>query len=348
MSQTNGITETDDGAAQRLEGRLPSEDRSEHSALSPQTSRSVSDAGEDCLECGGTVVRDTSEWVCSDCGMVVRMPGDGGIAMDGSTELLEQRHGSNYSPGWSSDHLRTQMRVNVNTNRAVENGDQYRRMATYNAWSQDSTETNFRQADVELDWLAAHLEVPDHVVETARDVYRDFVVGGHMVGRSIPRYVYASLLWSLRQFDIPISAGDIAAATEVDRSDVTNDLLQLCQELDLDYHLPVGAEQFLPRMASDLGMPPETVTVAEELLAAVEDNAFAGAVPEAVGAAAVYTASIVLPEAPYRTQEVAAEACQCSEKTVRAHHETLLDGNGLEVDNPQNGCVSQESGSDSE
>jgi len=187
---------------------------------------------------------------------------------------------------------------------------------------QSSIERNLSQARIELERLAAQLDLPQHVKEQALEIYRRALESGLVRGRSIESVMAAAVYAACRNLRVPRTLDEIAKFTRAGRKDVARCYRLLVREARVRVPLP-DASDFVPRIAGALKLKGETVKLAKEILKkAREMGLTAGKDPAGLAAAAIYIAAIKTGD--IRTQKDVARAAQVTEVTVRNRYKELV------------------------
>ncbi len=311
-------------------------DRTERNADTERDAEHGAEADERalvCPECEGHLDRDGSETICADCGLVVDADaidrGPEWRAFDSAERDSKSRVGA---PTTNMMHDK-----GLSTNIGWQNTDGYgkslsssqrQRMQRLRTWNErfrtrDSKERNLKQALGEIDRMASALGLPDSVRETASVIYRRALDEDLLPGRSIEGIATASLHAAARMEAVPRSIDEVAHVSRVDQEEFKRAYRYLNRELKLEIR-PADPESYLPRFASDLGVPDGTERLARELLReAKRRNVHSGKSPVGLAAAALYAAgrltNIDL------TQSRVSEATGMSEVTIRNRYQELLE-----------------------
>lgn len=153
-----------------------------------------------------------------------------------------------------------------------------------------SVDRNLSIALPELDRMSAHLNIPNNIKEECARWYRKCVNKGIVRGRSIESVIAAVIYLISRQHHLPKTLEELEKVSGVKRKDIGRSYRTLCRRLGL--RMPViTAADYVPRLASELGVSGETEAKAMEMLEkARETGIIAGKVPISIAAAAIYLA----------------------------------------------------------
>ena len=299
-----------------------------------------------CPECSSTdLVTDSErgETVCADCGLVVDEDsidrGPEWRAFDSAERDEKSRVGA---PTTNLMHDK-----GLSTNIGWQNKDAYgnslssnqrQKMQRLRTWNErfrtrDSKERNLKQALGEIDRMASALGLPENVRETASVIYRRALDEDLLPGRSIEGIATAALHAAARMAQVPRSIDEVARVSRVDEDEFERAYRYVVRELSLEIQ-PADPEEYVPRFASDLGVPKETERTARELLEnAKRENVHSGKSPVGLAAAALYASAQLTNED--LTQADVSEATDISEVTIRNRYQELLEA--WDLDSPRGG-----------
>lgn len=193
----------------------------------------------------------------------------------------------------------------------------------------DAAERNLAFALSELDRITSKLGLPRHVRENAAIIYRGAVEKGLIRGRSIEGVVAAAIYAACRRCRVPRTLDEIAEASRVDRKEIGRTYRFLARELNIKL-TPTNPIDYVPRFASELGLPGEVESKAIQILQqAAEKGLTSGRGPTGVAAAAIYIASVLL--GCRRTQREVAEVAGVTEVTIRNRYKELTEHLDIDV-----------------
>jgi transcription initiation factor TFIIB len=298
-----------------------------------------------CPECSGNVVTDDEhgETICSDCGLVITEDsvdrGPEWRAFDAKEKDQKSRVGAPTTNTMHDKGLSTN--IDWRDRDAYGNSlssNQRQKMQRLRKWNErfrtrDSKERNLKQALGEIDRMASALGLPENVRETASVIYRRALDEDLLPGRSIEGIATASLHAAARMAQVPRSIDEVARVSRVDEDEFERAYRYVVRELSLEIQ-PADPEEYVPRFASDLGVPKETERTARELLEnAKRENVHSGKSPVGLAAAALYASAQLTNED--LTQADVSEATDISEVTIRNRYQELLEA--WDLDSPRGG-----------
>lgn len=185
-----------------------------------------------------------------------------------------------------------------------------------------SVDRNLSIALPELDRMSAHLNIPNNIKEECARWYRKCVNKGIVRGRSIESVIAAVIYLISRQHHLPKTLEELEKISGVKRKDIGRSYRTICRRLGL--RMPViTAADYVPRLASELGVSGETEAKAMEMLEkARETGIIAGKVPISIAAAAIYLAGKITKDK--QTQKgIASRLRGVTEVTIRNRYEEL-------------------------
>ncbi len=296
-----------------------------------------------CPECGSThLVRDYEhgELVCEDCGLVIDETyvdqGPEWRAFDAAQREERERTGAPMTYTIHDKGLSTEI--------SWKNRDSYGRPVPTRTRAQlyrlrkwhrrikvsSSADRNIADALQIMERMAANLDLPKDVRETAALIYRKAVRENMVRGRSIESVVAATLYAACRQLKIPRTLDEIASVSRVSKKDIGRTYRLLSRTLGLGIS-PSEPEDYIERFCSRLRLSGEVKKKAYAILRrAKELGVGRGKGPTGVAAAAIYIAALQVGER--RTQREIAEVAGVTEVTIRNRYKELVDKLGIEVE----------------
>jgi transcription initiation factor TFIIB len=287
-----------------------------------------------CPECGSVNLihdYDTSETVCSDCGLVLY-----GQIMDKGPEWR----------AFTQEEKVSRSRVGMPTSYSVHDKglstvisqvdrDAFGRklplatrlqMWRLRKWqirsrAHSSVDRNLAQAMGELDRLSDKVYIPRPIKENAAVIYRKALDKNLVRGRSIKAIMAAAVYAACRESGTPRALHEIAEASLVDKKDVARCYRLLLRALDM--HMPIADPlTHISKIAERTGISGKTQGIAIQILReARKKRAVAGKDPMGLAAAALYIACLQNNEK--KTQKCIAKAAGVTEVTVRNRYKTL-------------------------
>ncbi len=205
--------------------------------------------------------------------------------------------------------------------------EKMQRLRTWNERfrTRNARERNLKQALGEIDRMASALGLPENVRETASVVYRRALDEELLPGRSIEGVSTACVYAAARQAGVPRSLDEIATVSRVEKKEVGRTYRYVIRELGMEIR-PADPAKYVPRFASELGVPDEAERRARELLETARDEGVhSGKSPVGLAAAAVYAASLLTNDKV--TQSTVGDVANVSEVTIRNRYQEILDAN---------------------
>ncbi|MDG5776041.1 transcription initiation factor IIB [Haloarculaceae archaeon H-GB1-1] len=291
-----------------------------------------------CPDCGaeGSVVEDGGETVCRNCDAVVE------------EDVVDR------GPEWRSfshDEKRQKSRVGAPTtdmlhdrglssvidwrdqdaggrSLSTRKRQQMQRLRTWDERfrSQDAQDRNLKQALGEIDRMASALGLPETVRETASVIYRRALEAELLPGRSIEGMATGALYAAARQAGVPRTLDEFETVSRVEQKEFARAYRYVARELGLAVE-PADPLEYLPRLASQLGLEEAVRQRAAELLAdGKAAGVHSGKSPVGLAAASIYAASVL--DGRKITQGEIAAVADVSEVTIRNRYRELLKAAG--------------------
>lgn len=290
---------------------------------------------KECPECGSTnIVRDyrRGEIVCADCGLVV------------TEKIIDERpewRAFTREERWKKRRIGPPITSTIHDKglstiidwRGIDaHGRKLKfkkrmEIIRWRKWQMrtrihSSLDRNLAQAMSELDRIGAQLGLPRNVREEAATIYRRGVERGLVRGRSIEAVMAASIYAACRIKRIPRTIDEIAEFTKSKRKDIARCYRLLLREVNVKVPL-VNAEEYIPRIASDLVLSGSVQRRAVKILRAAKvAQLTAGKDPSGLAAASLYIAALL--ENERRTQKEIADAAKVTEVTIRNRYKDLV------------------------
>ncbi|WP_121821939.1 transcription initiation factor IIB [Halostella salina] len=289
-----------------------------------------------CPECGGDLVAEGGETICTECGLVVEEDeidrGPEWRAFDAKEKDEKSRVGAPTTKMMHDEGLSTnigwQDKDAYGNSLSSRQRQKMQRLRTWNERfrTRDSQERNLKQALGEIDRMASALGLPENVRETASVIYRRALEEDLLPGRSIEGVATSSLYAAARQAGTPRSIDEVANVSRIDDQEFKRTYRYIVRELGLEVQ-PADPESYVGRFASDLDISDEAERRARELLKnAKEEGVHSGKSPVGLAAAAVYAAPLLTNE--QITQREVSDVADISEVTIRNRYKELLEAEG--------------------
>jgi transcription initiation factor TFIIB len=269
-----------------------------------------------CSECGKTAVGVDADGIeyCQECGVVL------------DDQPIERTEPS-WTPrderrtGPSTSHLWLQKGTTIGKAKGVSNSE-VAKLTHYNnrlAYDEKSLLRGLR----EVRSLAAALDVPSSTAEQSAYLYRKAANANLLQGRSMDAIAAACVYIAARRNGPPLTFSGVATASPVSESDISTAYRTVLSELDLTMR-PPEPQEFLPRIASRMGVPHSVQREAAQILAtATEAGVHIGQSPPGVAGAAVYGAAKRAD--PDITQDDVADVAGVSPVTLSRQWQNLKD-----------------------
>jgi len=181
----------------------------------------------------------------------------------------------------------------------------------------------------ELNQFCEKLSVADSVRDEAARVCTKGLRRGLVKGRSLIKIAASSLYAACREYDVPATLDDVAAASGLHRDDIARCYRLLVTELNLKIPLANPAE-YVERVASRANASPKVEAETRAMISrAAKAGITDGVNPLALAASALYLASIL--EGESLTQGSAAQAAGVTEATVRKQCKRLRKVLGVQL-----------------
>jgi len=300
-----------------------------------------------CPECGGEVVQDDGDTICAECGLVLEDEqidrGPEWRAFDAKEKDEKARVGAPTTKMMHDEGLSTNIGwQNKDAYGKSLNASQRQKMQRLRTWNErfrtrNHKERNLKQALGEIERMSSALGLPENVRETSSVIYRRALDDDLLPGRSIEGIATAALYAAAKMANVPRSISEVAAVSRVDEEEFKRAYRYIVRELKLEIE-PADPVEYLPRFASDLGVPNEVQQRAVKLLEAGKQmNVHSGKSPVGLAAAALYAAA-QLTNNPLTQSEIS-EVADVSEVTIRNRYQELLaaerNANGNDARTPQ-------------
>ena len=177
--------------------------------------------------------------------------------------------------------------------------------------------------------IAAQLELPEEVKETAGKILHKVIKGSTIRQRMILAYVIAAILTAAKMHGIPRRAKEILPMFGVPEEDYWKALAKI--QFTLGSVQPLDPRAFLQRIITNLGLSQKVYTLASRIIDVMKRRGYTeGKDPAGIAAAAVYVASIIVNEK--KTQKDIAKAARVTEVTIRNRYRDIVDKLYIEVE----------------
>jgi len=245
---------------------------------------------------------ETSETVCSSCGMVVHdntesMGPEWRVHSGGDIES-KSRTGMPTSLAFHDMGLSTFISYsNVDANGAAISPEQMSKVQRMRRWNKISSNNrsyhrNLKNAFAILSTIKDKLSLNDALIEKSAYNYRKALDRRIIKGRSIRALVVASVYAACRELNVPRTLDEIAQTANTDSIFAGKCYRLLVRFLKL--HLPVlDSNVYLAKIASKAKVSEKTYRRALEMLTAIKENPIShGKDPNALAVAVLYAACL--------------------------------------------------------
>ncbi|HOD89898.1 MAG TPA: transcription initiation factor IIB [archaeon] len=296
----------------------------------------------ECPECGSKeVYRDpkTGEYICKKCHTVIS---DEIIDTGKDWRSFDDSKSTNISTGSPTNYTKINRGMETMIERSGRDtrgqklstksrAQMYRLIKWHKrAAVSNSVQRNLSIALTELRRMAAYLNIPDSLVETAALLYRKTVEKGLIRGRLIEAVVAAVLYSVCRTYNVPRTLNEIAEASGLTKKEIGRTYRFIVKELDIAVPL-TDPTYYISRFVSVLNLSPAAEDKAKQIVKkAISSGLISGRGPTGVAAAAVYIAALMTGER--RTQKEVANVAGVTEVTIRNRYRELKSKLNLKVD----------------
>jgi transcription initiation factor TFIIB len=288
-----------------------------------------------CPDCGSKNIihdYDTSETVCSECGIVLPEKtfdhGPEWRAFDDEQRRQRTRAGAPVTYTVHDKGLSTM--IDWHDRDAYGKGFSPRQKAQYyrlRKWQKrirvsDATERNLAFALNDITRLSNKLNLPKSILETASVNYRKAVKERLVRGRSIAGVTAASTYLACRQCGIPRTLQEVSDASGVNKKELSRSYRFLIKEFDYTVQ-QIEKSKLVSKYANRLNGQGKIEEIANKTLTTAKNlRLTSGKGPQGIAAAATYIASILVGER--KTQRELAEYAEVTEVTIRNRYKALV------------------------
>jgi transcription initiation factor TFIIB len=287
---------------------------------------------EECPECGASILmhdQENAEVVCTNCGFVVAMKiadrGPEWRVFTPEQQNNRARVGAPYTFSMHDKGLSTKIDWRDIRGSSPENRAQLHRLRRWQRRSRVSSATERKLASVlsEMHRIAAPLNLPKNVLETATLIYRTAIKKHLTRGKPTQGIVAAAIYLACRRCRLMRTLEELSRASGINKLKVARNYRFLVKKLNY-FVPPVRRSQHVMRLSNQLGLSGKVEGVAHEILKAAEGlKLTSGRGVKSVAAAASYIACKILGE--YRTQREFAEAANITEVTIRNRYKEIME-----------------------
>jgi transcription initiation factor TFIIB len=265
----------------------------------------ASEQADTCPLCSsGSIVFDseTSETICSSCGMVVRdnieSMGPEWRSYSGEDIESKSRTGMPSSLAFHDMGLSTFISYsNVDANGVAISAEQRNKVQRMRRWNKISSNNrsyhrNLKNAFAILSTIKDKLSLSDVLIEKAAYNYRKALDKKIIKGRSIRALIVAAVYAACRDMSVPRTLEEISVAANTDAIFAGKCYRLLVQNLEL--RLPViDSNKYLARIANKAKVSEKTYRAALEMLSTIKGDPIShGKDPNALAVAVLYAACL--------------------------------------------------------
>ncbi|NIR86810.1 transcription initiation factor IIB [Candidatus Bathyarchaeota archaeon] len=287
---------------------------------------------ERCPECGASLLmrdQESAEVVCTNCGFVVATKlADRGAewrAFTPEQHKKRARVGTPYTFTIHDKGLSTRIDWRDIRGFPPEKKMQLHRLRKWQRRVRVSGPIDKKLAFAlsEMHRMAAPLNLPKNILETASVVYRKAIKKRLIRGRSVRGMVVAAIYLACRQCGLIRTLMELSQASGINKVEVARNYRFLVRELNY-FVPPVKPRRYAMRLSNQLSLRGKVEEVAHRILkVAGRLRLTSGKGARGVAAAASYMASKVVGE--YRTQREFAEAADITEVTIRNRYKEMME-----------------------
>jgi transcription initiation factor TFIIB len=265
----------------------------------------ASEQTDSCPLCNSTSIvfdSDTSEAVCSSCGMVVKdnieSMGPEWRSYSGEDIESKSRTGMPSSLAFHDMGLSTFISYsNVDANGVAISAEQRSKVQRMRRWNKISSNNrsyhrNLKNAFAMLSTIKDKLSLSDMLIEKAAYNYRKALDKKIIKGRSIRALIVAAVYAACRDLAVPRTLEEISIAANTDAIFAGKCYRLLVQNLDLQ--LPViDSNKYLARIANKAKVSEKTYRAALDMLSTIKGDPIShGKDPNALAVAVLYAACL--------------------------------------------------------
>lgn len=284
-------------------------------------------SGQECPECQGAVRTVDGEAVCADCGLVVADTQlDRGPEWRSFDADTRERTGAPLTPALHDRGLSTEIGYGRDAKGNALSGKKRRQLGRLRREQSrgrlgTKAERNLAMGFGDIRRIVGALELPRTIRDQACRLFRTAQQEDLLRGRSVEAVVAGSVYAVCRCNGLPRTLDEVAEYARCDRSGVENAYQVLNRELELPTPPPL-AQEFIPRLASDLDVSERVRARAESLAREAEAKGLVnGCQPSGFAAACLYIAAH--DDCRFLTQKDAADAAGVCPITLRSHRDKL-------------------------
>ncbi len=286
---------------------------------------------EKCPVCGSptktSVIRAETSLVCSSCGYVfedrLMDTGPEWRSFDPSEKAQRSRVGA---PLTERIHDK-----GVTTYISITRDPRSRKLQAIQNRVRIGSEKRLVEIMREVNSILARLKLPERVAETTARFVKILFREGVIKKSNLLEYVAASISAAAKVEGYPITMKKIAKDLGIDQREVWSAYRRLYSRINASIRIkPPSPSIYVPSIVSKLGMSSQVEALAVRFAKLLATTKIAqGKPPEALAAASVYLASILLNEK--KNQQEVASTIRVSDATIRNRYRDIVDNFYIEV-----------------
>ncbi|AAR39126.1 NEQ276 [Nanoarchaeum equitans Kin4-M] len=287
-----------------------------------------------CPNCGSeNIIYDpkTGEYICKDCGYVIKIEFDLGPEWRHfDDETVDRRRG-----GAPLSYAKVGRGLSTEIGDTSEiyklKGELKQKFMRMRKWHSrvalSAIDRNLKIALHELKKMVDKLNMPKYVEEEAARIYQKVVEKGLARGRNINTLLAGTLYLVIREYNIPRTLEELEKATGISKKDIAKAYRLIVRELGIKPK-PISPADFVYRYASELNLPPEVTATAIEIIEeAKKKNIVSGRGPQGIAAAALYIAAIK--HGKYVPLKKIGEIAKVTEVTIKNRYKEIINSLGI-------------------
>lgn len=252
-------------------------------------------SGEGCTECGGRLLKEQTEVLCSECGLVM---GEDTIEMAPDWESCdedqsERRTGAPLTKARHDKGLSTKIGYETGEEVASAQQRQFARMRLQHnrARLSSKSDRNKVYAYTEIRQLTSTLSLPTSIRDQACTLFDSAQSEELLFGRSLEGFAAATVYAACRAQSLARTRSEIVEVSSADADELDVAYSALNTELGLPVG-PINPQDYLARYASNLDLEITVENDAREYVEALQENRLIGGKnPSGVAAACLYKAA---------------------------------------------------------
>ncbi|MCD6563763.1 MAG: hypothetical protein J7K23_07625 [Thermoproteales archaeon] len=290
-----------------------------------------------CPKCGSTKIiydENAGEFKCAECGYVIEEGlidrGPEWRAYDDTQRILRAR--ADPSPSLGSKISIGSLYIKDKSGRRLssEKNRKFKRMVRTQRYLQYE-DRSLMDAEIEIDRIVSSLRLPPIVKNEAFKYYKKARELNLIKGKSSAGFASACILAACKSLErIVCDLDELVKHSRVSDKDLRKYYKTLIEHKIITAVRPSKPLQFIPSIASKLGLPMEVQRLAIQILHKIDETKkFQSKTPKGVAAASLYISSVILNEK--RKQSEVAKAANIATPTLRKNLKNILEVINIEV-----------------